>query len=202
MWSQILILILSPLCILLYLKRLDVQFRDLKYLGTGTLLLVFVLESLQFYSTEILPLIHDILALLVQALVLIILLLTIRLLRPEISRYPYGFAYIPIIVVFLYPLIEESQAITTIIYMMIQAGSVFVLAMLIIGHFDVIKRGWVAIITIISFLSAYLIYWILPSAFEIEAWYWKPFMAIGMLTASLTFPYLVRDHKNLDHTLE
>lgn len=181
---------------------MEAQFKDLKYLGTGVLSLVFILESLQFYSADILPIIHDIIALLIQALVLIILLITIRLLRPEISRYPYGFAYIPIIVVLMYPFIEESQAITTIIYMMIQGGSVFVLALLIIGHFDVIKRGWLAIITIVSFLSAYLIYWILPADLEIETWYWKPFIAIGMLTASLTLPYLVKDHNNLDHTLK
>lgn len=154
-------------------------------------------EGINILAFDIPIFVPDLIDLLAHVLVFILLLLAIRYLRPDISRYPYGFAYLPGIIMLVYPLIDKSEAITIIIYMMMQAGSILVFTFLIVGHYDQIKRGWMGIIAITSFLAAYLIFWILPSAFEIQVWYWKPFLAIGMLSASLSFPYVLNDHRNI-----
>lgn len=74
---------------------------------------------------------------------------------------------------------------------MLQSGSLLVLLLLIIGHYEQFKRKWLAVISILSILFAFLIYWILPEYAVIEIWYWKPLIAIGMISFVLTFPYLL-----------
>lgn len=191
MWSQILILIVAFISVFFYSNRLPEQNKDLKIIGSLSFLLIFTIEAVLLAEFPFDQMVAEITAILLCCLLLVLLLLTIRFLRPEISRYPYGFAFIPLSVPLLYPFMHESEAIFNIILMMLQSCSLFVLSLLVIGHFDQFKRGWLAIISIISLLSAFLIYWVLPDFHEIEIWYWKPFIATGMFSLALSFPYLL-----------
>jgi hypothetical protein len=197
-WSVILILIVSVISGLILANKVDPEALDIKLSGIFLFIIVF--------SAELIPLIHfrlvevpsfqaifNYLSISTFALILTMLLMTIRWLRPEIARYPYPFVFVPLLIIAFFPFIEGTESITNIILLMIQAGSILVLALLITLHYKHFQKGWMIILSLLSFIAAFTIFWIIPGFADIQIWMWKPFIAIGMFTFSLTYPNLLSD---------
>lgn len=193
MWSQILILIVSVLSAFIFAKRTNKKRRDIKITGVLAYLFTFLVQFILLIDLNFKELISEYVLIAVLVLSLTILLMTIRWLRPEIARYPYGFVFIPSLILLFYPVIQGTDAITNIIQIMIQISAIVVLIFLVIAHYDHIKRGLLITISIISYVIAFIIYWILPEFFSIKIWMWESFIALGMISTSFTFPNLLTE---------
>lgn len=193
MWSQILILIVSVCSAFIFAKRTDKECKDIKIIGVLAYLLSFFAQLILLIDLNFNELISEYTFIAVLVLSLSILLMTIRWLRPEIARYPYGFVFIPSLILLFYPVIQGTEAITNIIQMMIQISTILVLVLLVIAHYDHFKRGWLMSLSILSYIIAFILYWILPQFLSVELWMWESFIAIGMISTSLTFPNLLTE---------
>lgn len=139
--------------------------------------------------------INDYLSLSAYSFVLIILLSTIRCLKPDYARYPYPFVFIPLIIMAFYPFIQGTDALTLLILKLLQAGSLITFLLLIIGHYDMFKRGWMVILSLVLFLSSYLLYWYMPEQVTVANWMWQPQLAIGIFLSSITYPYMLINNR-------
>jgi hypothetical protein len=192
-WSQILLLLTVPAALYFSLTRTSIRRRDAKIISSITLLLLFVHELLLVTESQIIEITAGYFVIVINSLILVLLLLAIHWLRPAYARYPYAFVYVPLIIGLSYPLIDGTEVLVNIILIIVQGGSLLVFIGLYAGHFSAFKRGWLAIISILSFLSAFGIFWFLPEQVEISIWMWQPLVVLGMISASLTFPNLLSE---------
>jgi len=193
-WSQILLIISSLLSVYFLLKRIPEGRIEIKILGVISCFSVFFHEL--FYILEIYhyQLVTDYLSIGIYSLLLVIILITIRFHKPEYARYPYLFVYTPILVLLLYPFIQGTDVLTSLILKLIQAGSIIALLLIVIAHYELFKRGLQASVSIILLATSYLIFWFLPVQYNLELWMWQPQLALAMLLISLTFPYIYNKH--------
>jgi hypothetical protein len=192
-WSQILLLLTIPAAIYFSLSRINPERKDAKAVSAILLIVLFVNEVMIVSGAETHEIISGYLVISMNALMLILLLIGIHWLRPGYARYPYLFVYFPLIIVLSYPLIDGTEVLVNIILMIIQGGSLLVFASLYAAHFSTFKRNWLAVISVISFLAAYIVFWYLPESVNITLWMWQPLIVMGMISASLTFPNLLSE---------
>ncbi len=195
MWSQILLLLTIPVAIYFLFTRIENAHYDVKVNGLITLFLLFSNELLPLLNEEFYITISGYLVMGIHVFILIVLLDVIHWLRPEFSRYPYPFVYIPLIILLSYPFIEGTEVLINIILTIIQGGSLFVLGTLYIGHYSSFKRKWIALLSIFTFLAAFSIFWFLPGNIEISKWMWQPLIVVGMISSAYTLAYLLLDNQ-------
>jgi hypothetical protein len=190
-WSQILLIVFAALSILFLIKRVPASGKEIGIFGVLICLLTVAHQLFDIFKVDQYEIINDYLSLSSYSFVLIILLYTIRSLKPEYARYPYLFVFLPLIIPAFYPFIQGTDALTSLILKLLQAGSLITFLLLIIGHYDTFKRGWMVILTLILFLTSYMIYWYMPEQVSVELWMWQPQLAIGILLTSISFPYIL-----------
>ena len=193
MWSQVLLLLVLPMALYLYISRMGKNGGDALFVGVFIIILMFLREILTLTDIARRDLILEYASILILVLLLILILMSIRRLRPEISSYPYPFVYVPTLVMLFYPLIQGTEALTSIILMIIQGGSVLTLLFLTIAHYSLFKRKWVAIANVIILLAAYFLFWFAPLFIATEQWMWQSLLSVGMITASIAFPVILSE---------
>lgn len=192
MWSQILLLISSPIAMVIYHSRMGSDRQDAKYLGLLIYISIFLYEISLHFDLPFTDITREYIAIFIFVLILILLLMSIRRLRPDISRYPYPFVYVPLIILFFYPLIAGVSALTDIVLIIIQGGSLLSIAFLTTAHFDLFHSKWVAIMNILLLGLSYSIYWFMPST-DLELWMWQSFIAAGMVTTAISLPVILSE---------
>lgn len=192
-WSQILLLLIIPVSIYMYQARMGSDRKDAKVIGVMVLITALFYEISRHIEFTYKEITQEYLSITIFVLILILILMSIRRLRPEISRYPYPFVYVPLLILLFYPLIQGTVALTNIILMIIQGGSVAASLFLTIAHYDLFKKRWVAILNVILLLSAYVIFWYLPVLFDTRIWMWQSLLAAGMITAAISLPVILSE---------
>lgn len=193
MWSQVLLLLVLPMALYLYISRMGKNRGDALVAGVFVIILMFLREIVSLIDIPRRDLITEYAAILLLVLMLILILMSIRRLRPEISRYPYPFVYVPVLILLFYPLIQGTEALTSIIFMIIQGGSVLALLFLTIAHFSLFVKKWVAIVNVIILLTAYFLFWFAPLFMATEQWMWQSLLSVGMITSSIAFPVILSE---------
>ncbi|PWN07555.1 hypothetical protein [Rhodohalobacter mucosus] len=192
-WSQVLLLLVLPISLYLYITRMGKDRRDALFTGAIVLILMFFREIVSLTDVTGRELLKEYSAILLLVLLLILILMSIRRLRPEISRYPYPFVYVPFIILLFYPLVQGTEALTNIIFIIIEGGSVLSLLFLTIAHFSLFEKKWVAVLNVVVLFLAYIFFWFEPQFFAAEQWMWQSLLSIGMITSSIAFPVILSE---------
>lgn len=192
-WSQVLLLLVIPMSLYLYVSRMGKNRRDALVTGVFVLIVAFLREIISLIDIPRRALIEEYAAILLLILLLILILMSIRRLRPEISRYPYPFVYVPVTILLFYPLIQGTEALTNIIFKIIQGGSVLALLFLTVAHFSLFVRRWIAVANVIALLLAYIIFWFAPLFMATEQWMWQSLLSVGMIASSIAFPVILSE---------
>ncbi|TVR28942.1 MAG: hypothetical protein EA390_10690 [Balneolaceae bacterium] len=190
MWSQILLIISSLLSVYFILSRVPESRKDIKLLGTITCFSVFSHELLHILEVNYYQIVTDYLSIGIYSLLLIIILITVRLHKPEYARYPYLFVFTPILILLFFPFIQGTDVLTSLILKLIQAGCIISLLLIIIAHFELLKRGWQTGLSIFLLATSYLIFWFLSEQYDQKLWMWQPQLAVSMLLLAVNFPYI------------
>jgi len=194
LWSQILLILVSLFaCIVVYRRLLHVPHPE--YLSYTILLLNAVTFGLMIASPELLARQIELMLLSVVLLVLILLLVSVRLIQPQYTRYSVVYSYFPILILPFYAYFIDSEMLNFITNMTLQATALFVYTDLIITYWKSVDRGYVLFLSVLAFLSAFVINWFpwLESSVNQPAIHL--FSAIGMIISSLKFPSIITEQK-------
>ncbi|PKD44541.1 hypothetical protein [Rhodohalobacter barkolensis] len=185
MWSELLIILTSALGAAYIFTAFDGKHRDVKNVGLFTLLCIVIFQLNQFldYSSNISSIVTEVLYLSIFSLVLTFLLLTIRKLKPEFARYPYPIAFIPVLIVVLYPLIIGNESILNLVGQLLQLAGLLTLLLLIISHLEHSRIIATTSISFILFLSGAAIYWF-DGSIPIGSWLWQSLVAVAIALIS------------------
>ena len=186
-------MLVIPCSVYLYISRMGKDRGDALAAGTVILILSFLEEFLTYVDIPNREVIAEYMAIVMMVLLLILILMSIRRLRPEISRYPYPFVYLPAAILLFYPLIQGTEALTHLILMIIQGGSVLALLFLTVAHFSLFEKKWIAVITVLSFFGAYVLFWYAPMFMTIQQWMWQSLLSVGMIGASIAVPVILSE---------
>lgn len=189
MWSQILLISVALFSGTMIVRQ--VSKRDLQLLTSSSVFGIAVIELIRFAEFTNQAQIIEFGTILILCALLTALLMTIRLLKPVYTRYPYPFVYLPFIIILGFPVVQDMRIISEIIFQLVQAGSLMVLLMLIIGYFEEFEKPWLAVFSVILFVVAYIIYWFGPSFFDVRIWMWQPLLALGMVSVTLIYPSIL-----------
>ena len=166
-----------------------------EYLSYTILLLNAVTFGLMIASPGLLARSIELMLLTVVLLVLILLLVSIRLIQPQYTRHPLLYTYFPIIILPFYAYFIDSETLQFITNMTLQATALFVYTGLIITYWKSVDRGYLLFLSVLAFLSAFVINWfpwfessvILPATHLLTA--------IGMIISSFKFPSIITEQK-------
>lgn len=123
--------------------------------------------------------------------ILVMLLMTIRNLKPEFTRYPYPFVFMPLLLLIAAPFIQAVSILMNFISILLQGGGVLVLFLLYTGYPERFKRLWLAITGLVAFIIAYILCWFMSGLPHIYSWMWQTLAAVGIFATSFTYPRLI-----------
>lgn len=166
---------------------------DIKITLFLSVFLIPVHELFVIYPFHSSGIINEWLLITISSLLLIVLLITIRNLKPEIIRYPYPLVYVPLLVLAAYPSLQGTPALTNIIFMMLQGAGLLVISILFIGHSESVKDLKYAVTGVLSLFAAYGIYWIAGDFYELSSWSWQVFIAMGMISLPISFVGFIKE---------
>lgn len=161
MWGQLLLFLTSIYCLYLVIVKLDSENYDIKSVLIFAIL--FWVGS-QFFNTgdtiQIENTISEILHIIKMSLVLTILLIIVRSLRPAIFRYPYFLVYSPLIIPLFFLMIIDTDLIKRIIFMTTQGISILVYLLLLTENKAVAHKTSFGLIAVFLLSVSYISYWI------------------------------------------
>lgn len=196
MWSQILILLASLWGIFILIKQVHLKYSDIRIGLVCSLIFLLSISIVTFLDFPFKTLIGNWMILLASVSTLSSLLMMIRSKRPEIVRYPYLYVFSPVIIVAVFPLIMEMEAIIHLIFIMLQGGAVLGFIFFLVAHYSSIEKKWLAYISGFSFAGAYLVYWVIDGWVGNQfnfLWLWQTLLASGIIFGTLFIPQMVND---------
>lgn len=186
-WSEILIILISALGATYIFIALESKHQDVKYISLFALISIIFYQVNKFLDYSNSWLVSEVLSLSIFSIVLIILLITNRKLKPEFARYPYIITFFPILIPILYPLISGNESIIELVLQLIQIAAVLSMVFLLMSHFEE-KRNLLLTSFAVTLLTASgILFWIEELNY-IGFWLWQTLAAIGvgLLSFSLT----------------
>ncbi len=160
MWGQLLLFIASIYCLYLVIAKITSKRYDIK---SVLIFAIIVWIGSQFFNPgdtiQIENTISELLHILNISLVLTILLIIVRSLRPAIFRYPYFLVYSPLIVPFFFLLVMDTDLIKTIIFMTTQGIAILVYLLLLTEKYAVVHKTRYGLIAVLMITLSYVSYW-------------------------------------------
>jgi len=194
LWSQILLILISLFsCVVVY-RRLS-KLPHPEYLSYSILLLNAVAFGMIIVGQEQLARIIELSFLSVSLLVLVLLMISIRLLQPQHTRYPVVYSYFPLLLLPFYAYFIDSEILQFITNMTVQATALLVYVGLVITYWNSIDKGYLLFLSLLAFASAFLLKWFpwFDSALILPATHLLA--GIGMIISSFKFPSILTKHK-------
>jgi len=187
MWGQLILFISSVYCLYLAIFKLDTKKNDIKWVLI--LALVVWITSLFFNSVDTPQIdiyVAEILHIFTMSLVLTLLLIIVRNLRPAIFRYPYFLVYSPLLIPLFFFLIIDTYLIKTIIIMTTQFIAIFVYLLLIFDENALTHKRSIGIISSVLIILSYCSYWFLIELIPFSDIIWQITLSAGIVTAIYT----------------
>lgn len=160
MWGQLLLFIASIYCLYLVIAKITSKRYDIK-----SVLIIAIIAWIgsQFFNSgdtiQIENTTSELLHILNISLVLTILLIIVRSLRPAIFRYPYFLVYSPLIVPFFFLLVMDTDLIKTIIFITTQGIAILVYLLLLTEKYAVVHKTRYGLIAVLFISLSYVGYW-------------------------------------------
>lgn len=188
MWGQLLLFISSVFCLYLVISKVSSKKSDIK---SVLIIAISIWIISQFFNSgdtiQIDNTIAELLHILIISLVLTILLIIVRSLRPAIFRYPYFLVYSPLLVPLFFFLIIDTYLIKTIIFMSTQAIAMLVYLLLLTENNAVAHRTKTGLVSALMLLSAYIAYWFISDLHHFIEIFWQFALSVGILISIYSF---------------
>lgn len=186
-WSEILIILTSAFGAAFIFIALEGKHQDVKFTSLIALISIIFYQINKFLDYSYSWIVSEVLLLSIFSIVLVILLITNRKLKPEFARYPYILTYFPILIPILYPLISGNESIIELVLQLIQLAAILSLVFLLISHFEERRNLLLTTLAAILLTSSGILFWIEELNY-IGFWLWQTLaaMGIGMLSYTLT----------------
>ncbi len=192
-WSTLLILIVilgGVIAWSRYIKPAPLSLYVIGYLLLGALFIDFILDVVPFIEPQLQSVISTWSARLATGLSLLAIAHTMRQLKPVYARYPVLFAYVPIAILGVFPVIDDSFVLIRIVYIMVFGSAILVLLLMAINQ--AMNRDASALVFFLGIL-------LIGSSYVLE-WFLTPFSArhpwtvhIGMTLAIPSFIYVIHN---------
>ena len=197
MWGQLLLFITSVYCLYLVVSKVDSKKNDIK---SVLILGITIWIISQFFSSDdtiqIDNTIAELLHILNISLLLTILLIIVRSLRPAIFRYPYFLVYSPILIPIFFFLVIDIYLIKTIIFMSTQAIAWLVYLLLLTEENAVAHKTSFGLVSALLIFISYISYWYLIDLHYLFEIVWQIAMSAGILLSIYSFT------RKTDHQLK
>lgn len=184
-WSEILIILISALGAAYIFIALESKHQDIKFTCLFALFSIIFFQTNKFLDYSSSWIVSEVLLLLIFSIVLVILLITNRKLKPEFARYPYILTYFPILIPILYPLISGNESIINLVLQLLQMAAILSLVFLLLSHFEEKRNLLLTILAAIVLTSSGILFWIEELNY-IGFWLWQTLAAIGIGLLSFT----------------
>lgn len=175
-----------------YVKPTPVSLYIIGYALLGALFIDFTLDVIPLFDPELRSTITTWASRAATGMALLAIAHTMRQLKPVYARYPVMFAYVPVAILGVFPIIEESFVLIRIVYIMVFASALLVLLLMAVNQALNKDRS-----ALVFFLAITLV----TSSYVLE-WFFAPFSGrhpwtvhIGMTLAIPSFIYVI-------HTLQ
>ena len=194
-WSEILIILTSALGATYIYWALESKYTDVKILCLLTLFSVITFQINKFLDYEYSAIVTEILQLFTFSAVLIVLLITVRRLKPEFARYPYIIVFFPMLIPALYPLIAGNETIIHLVLQLLQIAALLSLISLLVSHFEERRIIVLTVLASILFIAAGSLFWF-TETLQIGYWLWQTLaaFAIGLISFTFTKFYNYNSH--------
>lgn len=194
MWSIILLILISLFCCVVVYRRAE-NTPHLEYLAYAIFLSLSIMLGMILTESALLERAVELLFLAILLFTMILLLITVRILQPEYARYPVVYSYIPIIIFPFYAYFVDSHILSDITFLTLQSTCLIVFAGLSVTYFRSVENGYVLFLSLIFFISAFLIYWLSNVESKLILSMTHFLSGIGMVAASFKFPAIPNVNK-------
>jgi len=167
----------------------------LEYLAYTIFISLSVMLSLIFTREAIFDRAVELMFLVILLLTMVFLLLSVRLLQPEYVRQPVFYSYIPLIIFPFYAYFIDTQVLSDVTFLALQATCLIVFAGLTVTYFKTIKNGYLLFISLLFFITAFTVFWISNAERELVHSITHMLAGVGMIGASFKFPALLINNK-------
>lgn len=180
MWGQLLLFLATVYSLYLFIRVLPAQNRDLKIISVITFIIwllsqVIYSGEMNFYE----DIHHDFIQITIISLILSAELILVRLMRPDVFRYPYFLVFTPLLIPASFILIINTYMIKDIVFMTTQGIAILVYLLLTFEKQEVNLFSKKAIIGIVLLLIAYLTYWFIQTIQPLNSIVWESMLAVG-----------------------
>lgn len=191
LWTQLLSIFSSLICMGIVLRKYPASHTDIKYLSLAALsvwLLGDLSYSIQFSFQEYLNVILQSLAL---SFLLIIFLIFIRKMKPVIFRYPYYMVFIPLLIPLAQIIVIDTPMMRDIFFMSLEGVSILVFSLLCGIYTSEISTKLITLSGIILLIGGFTFFWILQDHFVIFEWSWAFTNSLGVIASVYSFTDLL-----------
>lgn len=196
-WSEILIILISALGAAYIFIALQRKHQDIKFTCLFALFSIIFFQTNKFLDYSSSWIVSEVLLLLIFSIVLVILLITNRKLKPEFARYPYILTYFPILIPILYPLISGNESIINLVLQLLQMAAILSLVFLLLSHFEEKRNLLLTILAAIVLTSSGILFWIEKLNY-IGFWLWQTLAAIGIGLLSFTLTKFYNSNSSIN----
>jgi hypothetical protein len=175
-----------------YVKPTPLSLYVIGYALLGALFIDFALDVLPTYNTTVHSTITTWASRTAAVMALLAIAHTMRQLKPVYARYPVLFAYVPVAILGVFPVIEESFVLIRIVYIMVFGSALLVLFLMAVNQaMNKDQRVIGFFVAIVFVASSYVLEWFLTPVSSRHPWT----VHVGMTLAIPSFIYVV-------HTLQ
>lgn len=167
----------------------------LEYLAYSILISLAVMLSLILTGQAIFERAVELLFLLVLLLIMVFLLISVRTLQPEYARQPVAYSYVPLIILPFYAYFIDTQILSDITFLALQATCLTVFAGLTVTYYKSLKNGYLLFIALFFFITAFTVYWLSNAERELFQSLTHLLAGVGMISASFKFPAILINNK-------
>ena len=128
-------------------------------------------------------------------LTMVFLLLSVRILQPEYARQPVAYSYVPLIILPFYAYFIDTQILSDITFLSIQATCLIVFAGLTVTYYKSLKNGYLLFIALFFFITAFTVFWLSNAERDLIQSLTHLLAGVGMISASFKFPAILTKNK-------
>lgn len=194
MWSIILLILISLFCCVVIYRRMKNN-AHLEYLSYSILITLSVMLSLILTGQALFERAVELLFLVVLLLTMVFLLLSVRTLQPEYVRQPVAYSYVPLLILPFYVYFIDTQILSDITFLAIQATCLIVFGGLTIMYFNSLKNGYMLFAALFLFITAFTLFWLANAERELIYSLTHLLAGAGMISASFKFPAILINNK-------
>ena len=171
-----------------YVKPTPISLYVIGYALLGALFIDFALDVLPVFDSKLRSTIATWASRGATGMALLAIAHTMRQLKPVYARYPVMFAYVPVAILGVFPVIEESFVLIRIVYIMVFGSALLVLLLMAINQAMNKDRSALGFFVAIAFVtSSYILEWFLTPFSGRHPWT----VHIGMTLAIPSFIYVI-----------